>query len=172
MVDPNKVMTFELSPKFWSFLKSVHVQHPPKYNTRDIRITALDPGGTTGHSTFNGHNTINVTQWNTNSIPEAYDRLVEHLNDFRPHHMRHEDYRIYEWKSADHSWSPVHTLRWIGAIEVAAHVTKTPNTCLMASNAKKFWDDRKLDMFGINPKGLRHGRDALRHLLYYMCFPT
>jgi hypothetical protein len=42
----------------------------------------------------------------------------------------------------------------------------------MASFAKNFWTDSKLNHFGMNPRGIKHGRDALRHLLYYMLFPT
>jgi len=42
----------------------------------------------------------------------------------------------------------------------------------MAQHAKQWWTDEKLKRFGIYPKGLKHGRDALRHLLYYMLFPN
>lgn len=136
----------------------------------------LDPGETTGVTEYDGVDTIRVYQKVTKEIGPSYDWLEEQLTylpmaDAKPAHLRYEDYRVYEWKTADHAWSPVHTIRWIGAIQVAAHKTATPSSCIMASHAKAFWTDKKLNMFGLNPKGLKHGRDALRHLLYYICFP-
>jgi hypothetical protein len=172
MVDPNRVITLVLDQKFMAFLDAVHKQHQPKIASIRQRLLSLDPGGTTGHATFDGDKTIKVWQVDTNNIPEAFDGLVGIIKEFQPDHLRYEDYRVYEWKSEDHAWSPVHTLRWIGAIQVACHVTDTSNSCLMAANPKKFWTDDKLNLFGLNPKGLRHGRDALRHLLYYLLFPT
>jgi len=86
--------------------------------------------------------------------------------------VRCEDYRVYAHKTDDHAWSPVHTIQWIGAIRVCCGLSETPISFCMAMHAKTWWTDTKLDMLGLNPKGLRHGRDALRHLLYYMLFPT
>lgn len=182
MPDPDRVITFDLSQnqKFKSFIKAVHAQHPPKNpNVIDETILALDPGETTGVAEFDGANEIRVYQKVTKDLGLSYewlqDRLEinwDHRNEQGFDHLRYEDYRVYAWKAEDHAWSPVHTIQWIGAIKVAAHVTHTPNSCLMAANVKKFWTDDKLNLFGLNPKGLRHGRDALRHLLYYLLFPT
>ena len=171
MPDPDKVIEFKLTDKFRHFLKEVHKQHPTKIDVLGQRISSLDPGETTGTSTYDGIDTIQVSQWNTKSVTASYDKLVKHLGDFSPDQLRYEDYRVYSWKAEEHSWSPVHTIRWIGAIQVAAYVTHTDSSYIMATHAKGFWGDNKLDLFGLNPKGLKHGRDALRHLLYYMCFP-
>lgn len=183
MPDPDRVIELILDKRFKAFLDSVRKQHPPKPNTPDpldFPVLSLDPGETTGVAEFDGEHTIRVYQRVTKNIGQSFDWLQNKLvggYDYgkvatRFQHLRYEDYRVYEWKTADHAWSPVHTIRWIGAIQVAAHVTSMPSSCIMASHAKGFWTDTKLDMFGLNPKGLKHGRDALRHLLYYLCFPN
>ncbi len=182
MPDPDRVITFDISEnqKFKAFIKAVYAQHKPKNtNVLNETVLALDPGETTGVAEFDGDNKIRVYQKVTKDLGLSYEWLEAKLERFdgllpnpQFNHLRYEDYRVYAWKAEDHAWSPVHTIQWIGAIKVAAHVTQTPNSCLMAANVKKFWTDDKLNMFDLNPKGLKHGRDALRHLLYYLCFPV
>jgi hypothetical protein len=184
MVEDSKVITLTLGSDFAKLLETVHRQHPPKPSHANIfnePILALDPGETTGVAEFDGDCTIRVYQKVTKEIGPSYDWLLETfergpVTDIDDHHefkhLRYEDYRVYEWKSADHSWSPIHTIRWIGAIQVAAHTTGIDSSCIMAQAAKGWWTDAKLDHFGLNPKGLKHGRDALRHLLYFLLFPT
>ena len=173
----DKVVELILPKEFAAFLESVHRQHNITVDTINAPILALDPGETTGVAEFDGDTIIRVYQRETKEIGPAYEWL-EDLLDYDPRmssgfeHLRCEDYRIYEWKSADHSWSQVHTLRWIGAIQVAAHVKATNLSFCMAQHAKGFWTDEKLKHFNLYPKGLRHGKDALRHLLYYMLYPT
>lgn len=185
MVDPNRVIELTLNKQFGSFLQAVYTQHPLPHDCNVINtpIIALDPGETTGVAEYDGDVTIRVYQKMTKDIGQSYDWLQEKLSSgwtdspgfsipWKPVHLRYEDYRVYEWKAQDHAWSPVHTIQWIGAIQVASHVSGVPSSCIMASHAKAFWTDAKLDLFNLNPRGLRHGRDALRHLLYYLCFPT
>lgn len=178
----DKVVTLELSKEFASFLEQAHRQHNIDHNAINEPMIALDPGETTGVAVFDGDTTITVYQRETKDIGQSFEwfhNLLEAgtismekatLGVFA--HIRCEDYRIYEWKSADHSWSQVHTLRWIGAIIAAAHWNSTPLSFCMAQHAKKFWTDEKLKHFGLYPTGLRHGKDALRHLLYYLLYPT
>jgi hypothetical protein len=182
--EDSKVIPLTLTPEFAKLVESVHRQHPPGKGFENVinePVLALDPGETTGVAEFDGDRTIRVYQKVTKEIGPSYDWLEELLEcgsgdiddptiPFK--HLRYEDYRVYAWKADDHSWSPVHTIRWIGAIQVAAHTTNTPSSCIMAQAAKGWWTDAKLDHFDLNPKGLKHGRDALRHLLYFLLFPT
>lgn len=178
--EDSKVIKLTLDRRFAALVETVHRQHPPRepyVNVINMPIMTLDPGETTGVAEFDGDQTIYVYQKVTKEIGPSYDWLRENLNyspllDTAPQHLRYEDYRVYEWKAADHAWSPVHTIRWIGAIQVAAYDSKIPSSCIMAQAAKGWWTDEKLNMFGLNPKGLKHGRDALRHLLYFLLFPT
>jgi hypothetical protein len=41
---------------------------------------------------------------------------------------------------------------------------------MMAQQAKAFWTDEKLKLVGLYEPGMKHARDALRHLLYLICF--
>lgn len=171
----DKVVTLTLSPEFASFLESVHRQHKIDSNVINEPCVTLDPGETTGVAVFDGDTTIRVYQQETKEIGPAYDWLYETLEQYplESHpHLRYEDYRVYEWKSADHSWSQIHTLRWIGAILVAVHHAGWDHSSCMAQHAKGFWTDEKLKHFGLYTPGLKHGRDALRHLLYFLLFPT
>lgn len=174
--EDSNVITLTLDARFAKLYETVRKQHPSDIDTINSPILALDPGETTGVAEFDGDVTIRVYQKVTKNIGQSYDWLTERLQtSWELHafsHLRYEDYRVYEWKVQDHAWSPVHTIQWIGAIKVAAHTTGVQSSCVMASVAKNWWTDNKLDMFGLNPKGLRHGRDALRHLLYYILFPT
>jgi len=175
----DKVFEFQLNLEFHAFYNSVRKQHPAHtVDTLSQRILTLDPGETTGVTEYRD-NLVTVYQWDTTSLGPSFNLLNEKLSRVQSFEksrkfdmVRMEDYRIYEWKVDDHSWSPVHTLRLIGAFEAACHVQHTPHSYMLAQQAKKFWSDVKLDHFGMNPKGLRHGRDALRHLLYYILFPN
>lgn len=182
----SKEVIFQIPEKLSLFIQAVHKQHTPKVpNVLNLGVCALDPGETTGVATFID-STIHVHQRETKNIGQSFEWLQDLLapgssdrsvnearcGDLPFAHLRYEDYRVYKWKTDDHAWSPVHTIQWIGAIQVAAHMTQVPSSCIMASHAKNFWTDEKLNLFDVNPKGLRHGRDALRHLLYYLCFPT
>lgn len=180
-VDPDRVIELKLDSRFQAFLQAAWKQHPHNVEgLLDQQVLALDPGETTGVAEYFGKDrTIRVYQKVTKELGPSGDWLKDILlgragepSFFDPDVLRYEDYRIYGFKAEDHSWSPVHTIRWIGCIEYVAHYCGTPASCVMAVHAKGFWTDEKLNMFGLNPKGLKHGRDALRHLLYYLCFPT
>jgi hypothetical protein len=186
MVDPNRVITLTLPPEFAQLVSQVWAQHGIDSNAINEPCIALDPGETTGVAEFDGNCTIRVYQRVTKDLGQSYDWLHETLengcdvvlneagyHEWKPWgHVRGEDYRVYQWKAADHAWSPVHTIRWIGAILVAVHKTGVPFSFMMAQQAKGWWTDAKLNHYGINPVGLKHGRDALRHLLYFLLFPT
>jgi hypothetical protein len=172
-----KVVTLELPLSFLALYGSVKAQHGIPVNTLFQRCLALDPGETTGWAYFDGQKTIVVSQQPTKSVITGFTWLEEFIREedikgYTIAHIRCEDYRVYEWKTSDHAWSPVHTLRWIGAIEVGANQWAIPLSFCMATFAKKWWTDEKLKHFGLYPSGLKHGKDALRHLLYYMLFPT
>jgi hypothetical protein len=177
----DRVFTFTLTPEFRALYQSVRQQHQKfcAIDSINQRVLGLDPGETTGVAGHDGKGQITVFQKVTKDIGQSFDWLVHTINGGNPapecrsvDHIRAEDYRVYEWKSDDHRWSPIHTVQLIGGIRCAAHVTNTPISFMMAQQAKKWWTDSKLADFGMNPRGLTHGRDALRHLLYYILFPT
>lgn len=138
------------------------------------RILALDPGETTGYAVFDA--TPNDIDWveidQVKSWPEttAMNNLPELFQRTQPGLIVHESYRVYSWKAEDHSWSSVRTVQVIGCIWTLAIQQGIRRFEQSAQNAKGFWDDDKLIEFGLYQRGLRHGRDATRHALHYLCF--
>jgi hypothetical protein len=174
LVDDVRQFRFELDSRFQMLYDSARRQHPQHVRlTLTEKVLALDPGETTGWATYEPlESAVYISQQVTKEIGPSGNWLRKSIDLHSFDHIRAEDYRVYEWKAQDHSWSPIHTAQWIGAIRLIAYETDTPLSFMMAQQAKQFWTDAKLDMFGMNPKGLKHGRDALRHLLYYLLFPN
>lgn len=131
---------------------------------------ALDPGETTGYANWDG-SSILLRQWDTKDRAAGF-RLLD--DDLRRQgdvmHLRMEDYRVYSFKADQHHFTELHTAKLIGAFEVAALLNGVPISMMMAQQAKAFWTDEKLKLVGLYEPGMKHARDALRHLLYLICF--
>jgi hypothetical protein len=137
------------------------------------RLFALDPGETTGWAYIGvSGNTLAWQCGQRKTWPEATAvNAFNHLfNTYLPTFLVFESYHIYDWKSDEHKWSAVHTVQVIGSIWTYCRQMNIPYHQQSAQNAKGFWTDDKLKQFGVYDKGLRHGRDAMRHALHYLCF--
>lgn len=170
---PERVEVVKPNATAWKIMRATDAQHPED-NYAKSKILALDPGETTGVAYWDGTQ-ITLTQWETKDIGQSFEGLVEFLrrhdmdSDFD--HLRYEDYKVYGWKASEHSFASLHTPQWIGAIRAAAHVCDTNVSCKMAQHVKGFWTDGKLKLVDCYSPGMKHARDACRHLLYYMSFP-
>lgn len=162
-------------------------------------LVAIDPGETTGVVALHDTDIAVLKQVKTPGFsnkplrPDVEDpdplwwqvdsvccRNETVLSDFDEHTCTIvlEDYRIYGWKSDEHAWSDVHTLRLIGAIEHAASIYEFPLYKQSAHQGKSFWNDQKLERFGLteitrelgSDTKVRHTRDALRHALQFLTF--
>jgi hypothetical protein len=156
----------------WSFIKKINESKGlPSF---DGRLLALDPGETTGWAIFQTHAVVPSTdcgQIKTWPESDAVKELDELIPYYRPTLVVYESYHIYDWKSDSHKWSSVHTLQVIGAIWTICELHNVLYTTQTAQNAKGFWTDEKLKMFPkLYKPGVRHGRDATRHGLHYLCF--
>jgi hypothetical protein len=140
------------------------------------RLLALDPGETTG--------------WSVWDVPEeglrpkllAYGQLpnidaamgttqIEKLIDkYNPTHAVCEDYKVYAWKSATHSWASLHTPKLIGGITYLCATRKIPLKFQMAQQAKVFVTDEKMQAWGWWIQGQKHCRDSIRHALTFLMF--
>lgn len=138
------------------------------------RILGLDPGETTGFALFSSTSRcvdwIEIDQVRTSNPEEATENLMVLFDHLRPDRVVFESYHIYGWKADTHKWSEVFTLQVIGCIWTLCQQRRIPHSQQSAQNAKGFWTDDLLHTFGLYQRGIKHGRDATRHALHYLCF--
>lgn len=134
-------------------------------------LLAVDPGETTGFARWDGK-AVHLDQWDTKDRPATFRSLRTLCDHHGFWHLRCEDYRVYSFKADQHHFTELHTAKLIGAIECAAVECGVPMSMMMAQQAKMFWTDDKLKACTLYEPGMKHARDALRHLLYLMCFGT
>lgn len=136
------------------------------------RLLCLDPGKTTGWCLFEQGK---LTRWG--QVDKCYDDsnidtmgLINLLNEVKPDFVLYEDYRVYSNKLDRHSFSPVMTVRLLGAIETYCQMNSIRTHKQMAVTAKNFCTDIKLEQWGFWQSGMRHARDAIRHGCYFLLF--
>ncbi len=136
------------------------------------RLLAFDPGETTGLAFFLDGELHTVDQLETKTMLETPKVLKEAFKKYNPDIVVFEEYRIYGWKTEVHSWSDLHTPRVIGAIETICALSEEsiPYTRQSAQQPKSFCTDMKLKQWDFYKKGVRHGRDAVRHGCFYLLF--
>ncbi len=148
----------------------------PKHRQFKGTLLALDPGETTGYAVFEVDVLTDIPKMlkygelTCNPFKQGIDKLTAIIANTGPDFIVLEDYRVYSWKTKDHSWSQLHTPRLIGTIETLCHQQKIPFRKQMAQHAKGFCTNEKLKDWDFYVKGKVHARDAIRHGLYYMLF--
>lgn len=169
------VVDLKFDNRFWSINKALLRDKSLSMETRFFRpIVAFDPGETTGIAVWDpSAQQILLAQLNTRYTGDAFDAIssiINYLASDKPalQDVRYEDYRVYGHMTETHAWSKLHTVRIIGVIEVACHIAQVKWSKCLAVHAKTFWTDEKLKMCDIYNKGMRHARDAERHLLRFM----
>jgi hypothetical protein len=159
------------------------------------RLLCLDPGETTGWALFEN---AKLTKWGqTTTVIDKkiqYGAMIELIQEIKPTAIVCENYRVYQHKLEQHSFSEVLTVRIIGGFELLSYqgITETrpmdlnfrgetmaatyqehwqiPIFFQMAQEAKGFCTDKKLEMWNYWQKGMRHSRDAIRHGCYWLLF--
>lgn len=140
-----------------------------RQSLRSLRLLALDPGETTGVCfTFQGE--FFVWQEETKTLDAGIRFLISTFKDFKPSHLVFESYHIYQNKVLSHTFSEVYTIQFIGCIKTLCLLYKIPYSSQTAAMAKGFFTDEKLDQFALPVRGMRHGKDALRHAAYFHVF--
>ena len=161
--------------RFWSLAKALSAEKAITPQTVHRKpVIALDPGETTGLACWDpSSQVILLAQLRTKSSAEMFDKLnsiVSYMAVDKPElaHIRYEDYRVYGHMTEQHAFSHLHTARMCGIIEAVAHLHGIQWSKCLAMHAKTFWTDEKLKMCNLYSRGMRHARDAERHLLRYM----
>lgn len=136
------------------------------------RLLCLDPGKTTGWCVFQDGA---LQSWG--QVEDCYDDsninirgLMDLFEAVQPDFILYEDYRVYSSKLERHSYSPVMTVRLIGMIETYCQMNYIKTHKQMATTAKNFCTDEKLQSWGFWQEGMRHARDAIRHGCYFLLF--
>jgi len=137
-------------------------------------LICLDPGETTGYAVFRKGQLLDMGQLATKTIPEGARAINGLFDTYRsgvmPLHIVMEDYRIYGWKTEEHTWAGLHTPKLIGGVITICTLGSIGYTLQMAQQAKGFCTDEKLQTWDFYIKGQKHARDAIRHGAYYLLF--
>lgn len=157
-------MTFEVLYK-----RMQKDKKPPK------RMLCLDPGETTGWSLFlngtkNQEGQVRTILNEGSKLVVDWESLETLVHKTQPTYIVCEDYRIYQHKLDQHTFSSVATLRLIGGIDYTAYKLGIPIAYHMAIEHKGFCDDKKLKMWGYWAIGLKHSRDSIRLGCYHLLF--
>jgi hypothetical protein len=160
--------------KFYPFSRALHKN--PKLvpaNLWNRVYVGIDPGETTGIAIFDASDySIHLAQVYTKELEVGYASLNNLLYDLNQSHMldhvRIEDYKVYGHMTEQHAFASLHTVQLIGAIRVIFLQHGLRWDTKLAIDAKTFWTDDKLKQCGLYNRGLKHARDASRHLIKYM----
>lgn len=124
---------------------------------------ALDPGGTTGFSTYDG-NRFNSYQINLKPYPSPHEVLYDHLSELRPSSVIYEAFHHRIGQT-----NVVYTgVEYIGVVKLWCQVNKIPIYSITSSTGKAFWTDYKIKALELYQRNLIHGMDALRVLLTHL----
>lgn len=150
-------------------------------------VIGLDPGETTGVCLFdnkrflNKHPTISPSSVRTPSISQfqkntsiiewgvdAYNELI--ADELRDTVVVIESYRIYSWRTKQHTWAPLLTPRLIGCAETLCRLKGVPLVQQSAQVGKGFVTDDRLKAWGLYIPGKPHAMDATRHVCQFLLF--
>lgn len=126
-------------------------------------IIAIDPGKTVGYAVAdNKGNPLQVGQVESYQICDVLDVL-------KPSQVVIESFRLYPHKARAQTWSSLQAPKVIGAIEHWCLQNKIPVSFQNATDRNLVSDDmlRKYNFWSLT-KGMRHARDAARHLVLWL----
>lgn len=137
-------------------------------------LIGIDPGETTGFAYYLPWvpGVIHLTQVETKDVVQGAKSVIEAIPNltYRPATVICEDYRVYAWKADSHAWAGLHTPQLIGALRFALDQREFPVGFQMAVEAKRFATDDMLTKWGMYARGMKHARDAQRHIINWMFF--
>lgn len=170
MTTPAPVMSRLANQKFWAMINNCHQQGRGSPHMLERTLIGIDPGETTGLSWRDPREDgfrVHMTQINTQDRSIGIKSLFERIDQIPlilPLFIC-EDYRVYAAKTEQHAWAGLHTAKLIGRIEQVADQKGIPCVYPMAAEAKSWADDDKLKLWDIYEPGMKHGRDAERHIV-------
>lgn len=151
-----------------SFEELVRYQVPAPF---EGTLLCLDPGETTGYGIFHNLKLVEAGQAATKPIETGANWLQNILKTAKPEIVIFESYRVYAWKTDQHTYNDLHTSQFIGTIKTLCGFEGIPYHEQTAQIAKAFCTDDKLELWKMYKKGQKHCRDAVRHGCYYLFHP-
>lgn len=145
----------------------------PPINRLPSLILGIDPGETTGiceFTTFTDHSFARQSQRNTSIIEWGVDAYKEIIPSFLNVVVVIESYRIYSWRTKQHTWNELLTPRLIGVAECLCRLKNVPLIKQSAQVGKGFVTDERLKEWGFYKAGQPHAMDATRHVLQFLLF--
>lgn len=137
-------------------------------------LLSFDPGETTGvaHFHFTSLKGYHWEAWqvSTKGGGTGGKQLQQIVAQYSPDVIICESYQVYKSKLKQHTFSDIHTLRLIGAIEFICDMLDMQPIMQTAHTAKGFCTDEKLKDWDMWIKGEPHSRDAIRHACYFALF--
>jgi len=132
-------------------------------------ILALDPGKTTGfcRGEWNGDKGILVLS------PGEQQFTAETMMGFLHDNWQKNFTLIYEgfsYRNAARPGLDLTPVELIGVIKLFCQSEKVTHYEQTPAVGKGYWTDEQLKRFQVYVAGLRHGRDAMRHLLHWWQF--
>ena len=150
------------------------VKDRPPVHRLPINILALDPGETSGVAQMirEGDDSLTISQFqkNTSIIEWGVDAFDSLISFYTPSFVIIEDYRIYSWRTKEHTWASLHTPRLIGVVECLCRLKRIPLIKQSAQVGKAFVTDARLKEWNLYKVANPHSNDATRHLLQFLLF--
>lgn len=129
-----------------------------------MTIVALDPGQTTGVAVIPNEG----LPWNIVAMQLTgahHSTLLELLVSHKPSVVICETFQNRGQDSA-----VLASVEYIGVVKLYLQLSKATGVWQSSSTGKQFWDDERLQQYGLYIKGLPHARDAIRHYAYWRAF--
>lgn len=160
---------------FWDFYHKV--KDRPSISSLPDFILGIDPGETTGFCLLELHRTFPTFyrwQGNTSTIEwgcDVYrDLIPPHPRDFSIQ-VVYESYRIYAWRTKQHTWASLLTPRLIGGLEFLCRLRNVPHQAQSAQQGKAFMKgDDRLKEWELHNPGQPHSNDATKHVCNLLLF--
>ena len=134
------------------------------------KLLAIDPGETTGLAEFDKGTLVRAWQIPTKTVEQGAEVLSELIRDGNYSEIVVEEYRVFSWRTKQHSWSALHTPQLIGFIRGALALLGLKPVMQTPQNAKGFVTNDKLKDWDMYIKGQTHARDATRHGCFFLLF--
>lgn len=144
-----------------------------------VTVLAFDPGGTTGWAAWRGDKIVNPDgipeyfneQWWSGEIgPEPHHMKVVELCELMRTEVFHLVTESFEFRqgTTKRTGLDLSSKEYIGVMTLWCDQNGVQLHQQTAALGKGFITDRKLKAMNLYDTGMKHARDAKRHLLYYM----